>query len=193
MKFTDDHYKFVDSLCKVITAVALIVAGYWGYEKFVREEAPILEIRARTTSRILWDPIGKDACSALFDVKLENIGTTLFTVRRVDVAGWLTQRKLDAGDTARVFDVQALEKTEPFYKHSFTSGSFVARFPAGTWDRDTFEWWLRRPVDDSQLLYLKISFMDDHDQEMAFESDWDVICGTSGTITRRRDQGRAGE
>ncbi len=53
MKFTDDHYRFIDAMCKVITAVALIVAGYWAYAKFVREEAPILEIRARTTSRIL--------------------------------------------------------------------------------------------------------------------------------------------
>jgi hypothetical protein len=193
VKFTDDHYRFVDSVCKVITAIALIVAGVWAYQKFIREEAPILEIRARTTSRILWDPIGSDACSALFDVKLENIGTTLFTIRRVDVEGWLTQRKLDAGQTARVFDVQALEKTQPFYKQSFTTGSFVARFPAGTWDRDTFEWWLRRPTDDSQLLYLKISFVDDRDQVMAFESDWDVICGGSPTITRRRDLGRPEE
>lgn len=193
MKFTDDHYRFVDSLCKVITAIALIVAGYWGYEKFVREEAPILEIRARTTSRILWDPIGKDACSALFDVKLENIGTTLFTIHHVDVAAWLTQRRLDAAETARVFDVQALEKTQPFYQHRFTSGSFVARFPAGTWDRDTFEWWLRRPADDSQLIYLRIAFMDEHDRMLTFESDWDVICGVTQTATRRRDQPRAGE
>src|SRR5262249_38030974 len=76
---------------------------------------------------------------------------------------------------------------------SRTTGSFVARFPAGTWDRDTFEWWLRRPTDDSQLLYLKISFVDDQDRVMAFESDWDVICGGSPTITRRRDLGRPEE
>jgi hypothetical protein len=37
VKFTDDHYRFIDSLCKVITAIALIVARYWGSEKFVRE------------------------------------------------------------------------------------------------------------------------------------------------------------
>jgi hypothetical protein len=187
VKFTDDHYRLVDSLCKVTTAIALIVAGYWGYHKFIREELPVLEIRARTTSRILWDPIGKDACSALFDVKLENIGTTLFTVRRVNVTGWLTQRKVPEGQGVVAFDVHALEKTEPFYRQSFTSGSFVARFPAGTWDRDTFEWWFRRPADDSQLLYLKISFVDDNDRMMAFESDWDVICGGAPTVTRRRD------
>ncbi len=190
MKFTDDHYRFIDAMCKVITAIALVVAGYWAYHKFIREEAPILEIRARTTSRILWDPIGKDACSALFDVKLENIGTTLFTIRRVDVAGWLTERKLGDGESARVFDIHALEATEPFYKQSFTTGSFVARFPAGTWDRDTFEWWLRRPAGDSHLVYLKISFLDEHDNVMAFESDWDVICGTTQTVTRRRDTAR---
>ncbi len=108
-------------------------------------------------------------------------------MRRVDVAGWLTERRLEAGQAARAFDVQALEQTEPFYKQSFTTGSFVARFPAGTWDRDTFEWWLRRPTNDAQILYLKISFIDEKDRVMAFESDWDVICGATQTVTRPRD------
>ena len=187
MKLSDDTHRSVDTLCKIVTALAIVVAGYWTYHKFVREEEPTLEIRARTSSRITWDSIDKDSCAALFDVKLENIGTTLFAVRQIDVAGWLVQRKLVGAEDTRWFDAQALERTPPFFKKSSTTGSFIARFPPGTWDKDTFEWWIRRPADDSQVVYLKIAFMDEHNQVMAFETDWDVVCGTSSGGARQRD------
>jgi hypothetical protein len=178
VKVSEDALRVIDATCKVVTALAIVVAGYWTYHKFLREEEPTLEIRARTSSRITWDSFGKDACAAEFAVKLENIGTTVFKVKRIDLEEWFVQRSLHPGENARLFDMQALEATPPIRQKSYTKGSFIARYPPGTWDQDTFEWWLRRPPDDSQLVYLKISFMDENDRLMAFETGWDVICGT---------------
>jgi hypothetical protein len=187
MKLSDDTHRSIDTLCKIVTAMAIVVAGYWTYHKFVREEEPTLEIRARTSSRITWDSIDNDSCAALFDVKLENIGTTMFAVHQIDVSGWLVQRKLVGAEETRWFDAQTLERTPPFFTKSLTSGSFIAKFPPGTWDKDTFEWWIRRPADESRLVYFRIAFLDEHNQVMAFETDWDAICGAGSGGVRQRD------
>ncbi len=104
----------LDGLWKISQIAAVIVGGYWTWDKFIKVEAPLLEPRVATT-RDLGAPLPHpDGCLRSFVVGLKNTGTSVFKVTRVVTRAWSFTLRRDE-DTGRLMDLEQIEDGKPLF------------------------------------------------------------------------------
>src|ERR1700676_190087 len=81
--------KWTSGLVNVAQTIAIVIAGIWTYQKFIKMETPSLQPRPAIITELHWSPSGQlDSCRANFVVTVRNDGKTLFTVENVLVRIW---------------------------------------------------------------------------------------------------------
>jgi hypothetical protein len=134
-----------ESAKNIAQIIAIVVAGLWTYQKFIKTEVPSLELRSSVTSDLSIDPLAdKRSCSATFSVYAENIGQSSFDVSRVRVRGWEFDVAEDKKRFAVFVDTEKTTSKPPFFDQEFTSRRLVGRYAPGQKSFTTFEWILRR-------------------------------------------------
>jgi hypothetical protein len=100
-----------DFLTKWIQVVALTVAAYWTYTRFLVGEKPSLETRVDITSNLKWENRGPKSgtCYVFFDVQLKNIGISSFAVRGARIRAWRSELPILGNGLAQFLDVDELE------------------------------------------------------------------------------------
>jgi len=79
-----------DNLTKWIQVLALGVAAYWAYTRYIRLEAPSVELRADVNIEIKEQKaaFAPDSCFVRADVEVKNSGVTSFDVGQLRAEVW---------------------------------------------------------------------------------------------------------
>jgi hypothetical protein len=140
-----------DNITKWIQIVALAVAGYWTYIRFIRVDAPTLE----PVSRVEFDGPRFDphdeSCRVKIGLKVFNEGHSGFAVSRVQIQGWQgspAPQKTTVGNAA-YFNTEWMREGVPMLNVNSVPDSLLNRnYPPGTHFDQTFSWDLEpiRPI-----------------------------------------------
>jgi hypothetical protein len=69
--------------------IAIPVAAWWAFTRFVEGEKPSLEYRADVHGELNWYPRSSTDCLAEYRVTVKNIGKTSFEVTKANVRAWI--------------------------------------------------------------------------------------------------------
>jgi hypothetical protein len=99
-----------DSITKWIQVVALVVAGYWAYTRFIRVDAPSLEPVAHL--ELVGSVLSQhdDLCRINVKLVVHNDGHTSFDVGRVQVQGWQSTAPLPTDGSPAYFNVNKMRE-----------------------------------------------------------------------------------
>ena len=79
-----------DAIAKWVQVVALFVAAYWAYTRFLTGEKPTLEERVDISSALVDERPGPlpDTCYVYFNLKLRNQGVASFDTDGIHIQAW---------------------------------------------------------------------------------------------------------
>jgi hypothetical protein len=108
-----------DPITKWIQVVALGVAAYWTYTRFLRFESPSLETRADIdVSLDSWAAPVPRTCYITMNVGIQNSGLASFEVGKVRVRAWRSDLPQPGTDVPTFMDVDKIEESTPIVDFS---------------------------------------------------------------------------
>jgi hypothetical protein len=136
-----------DNITKWIHVVALVVAGYWTYTRFIRVEAPSLEPVARVMTKDNTPSITRHdgLCRFNIGIIVRNEGHSSFEIRRVQIQGWQSSAPQPQAGNPAYFDVKKMQEGTQILKVDSLPDSFLNRpYPPGSQYDQNFEWDFKR-------------------------------------------------
>src|SRR2546430_3410371 len=129
---------------------AILLGGLWTYIIFIQKDFPLLEARGNATSDIFWfrtTSPNEDDREVVFNVVLENRGSSSFDISKIRVRGWEFDFGTDAGHLA-YFDPIKMQEKKTFHDETYnlTSGSglpFPSHYPPGASMTNSFVWLIK--------------------------------------------------
>lgn len=124
--------------------MALVIAAYWTYTRFLVGEKPSLETRVDITSNLKWENRGPSPgpCYVFFDVELKNEGISSFDVKGARIRAWRSELPTLGNDLAHFLDVDDLEHSQNFID-KFDPRLLDMHFAPGERVWRTFTWIFR--------------------------------------------------
>ena len=131
-------------LTKWIQVVALAIAAYWAYTRFLAGEKPSLETRVDITSNLKWEDRGPapGTCYVFFDIELKNEGKVSFDVRKVRIQAWRSELPKAPTGFARYIDIDEFEHGQSIFDNG-DSRLLEMHFAPGERAWRTFPWVFR--------------------------------------------------
>lgn len=116
-----EQFKGWSEVLKNIAQIcAIIVAGWWTYHKFIKTEAPSLELRADVMSNVNWVPSSNpEYCQANFRIQVENSGKSSFDLGSIHVRAWKFDVPANENAAATSFDNDQIKKGPTFFDRTF--------------------------------------------------------------------------
>jgi hypothetical protein len=120
-----------DSLTKWIQVVALIVAGYWAYTRFVRVDAPSLEPTGEMDVKV--DQDETYPCDLKIRLTIKNTGHTPFDINGLTFNAWKVNAPHPSGNSPVYFSLNQMRLGEPLLQN-FTPDdlTLIDHYPAGS-------------------------------------------------------------
>jgi hypothetical protein len=188
--------KFLDTwlgrFVSVVTIVGAIVGAWWGYTRWLAEDAPALELRPKTDGDLNWyRRAGSDAeCIAEFKVSLENIGKRTIELTEATVSAWSLdislskEKKIEYVDplklTKGITPVVAQAPLIPPTDQKDEKGAYLRTYyPPGVADDLGMMFVMQREPGKIIVLLAegKYRIKGANEQEYWFWHDWDEVCG----------------
>ena len=176
-------FRGLEALQIIVQIIAIFVAGFWTYLKFIRTEAPLFENSARV-SRSLNAPAEQGgACLRSFNVTFENTGKSVFTVKRVLTRVWKFSLQRDKDVT--LVDLDKIEAEEPVFKKEFPDPAlndntrpapFLKRYRPGEVYSHDFQFLFKRKEGEAWI-FVKTEIFLDGEAKPHVAGAWDPICG----------------
>ncbi len=166
-------------IAKNITQIlAIVVAGCWTYQMFIKTEAPSLEPRVKASGNLSQEELDKGNCFVRFHVTVENTGKTSFAITEVQLRGWFVERRPMEKGSSEFFDIEDIaQKASPFFQRSFHGGPFIQRYAPGNAFNHTYEWTVRKA---KMMVLMRAEFRaknpEGENQWNAYAWNW--ICGS---------------
>lgn len=178
----DRFFRILDAAKIIVEIIAIFVAGYWTYLKFIRTEAPLYE----TNTSINWSLSPPEErggnCLRFFNVTLENTGKSVFTVERVVTRVWKFSLQ---EDKAVVFvDLDRIESQKPVFQKEFPDPAFgdktrwypfLGRHRSGESHGHDFQFLFKKEA--GAWIFVKTEIFIEGESEPEFAGMWDSICG----------------
>lgn len=174
----------------VVTIIAIVCAGFWGYTKFLRVEAPSLEPRGNANSRIFWNAYDSSRCEAVFDVDFANLGHSSFDVTKLEVQAWKFTKPWIKDNFATYMDTDEVKKTgerifeKPYSEFPPGGGihMFIGHYPPGATFRHSFVFLVSKSQDQvskapGQSVYFEASYyLKNSTEPHAYTGAWSTVC-----------------
>jgi hypothetical protein len=141
-----------DALTKWIQVVALGVAAYWAYTRFVIADEPSLEPLCKVGGELsrMVSPLA-GACVLSFRIAVENAGSVSFDVREVDVQAWPFALDLPGPGGVSPIDLDKAESSTPIIHGPLKSRFLVSHYPPKGASDESFSWVLSAPTSRGYL------------------------------------------
>jgi hypothetical protein len=180
------------SLKTIVEISAVLVAGIWTYDHFLRFDEPSLKTSFRFKAELERDPIlTSPNCLLIVKANAENFGKTDFSIKRVTQRIW----QVSDGDlwttapgAARFIDLESLTKEDPAKrpmlanpKVSEPDGPLAYRYVPGASASYDFPWALH---ETSDTIVVRFDFDIDDDQSDFFFT-WGKPCVQESTSERQ--------
>jgi len=165
-----------DPITKWIQVVALGVAAYWTYTRFLRLESPSLETRADIDVNLdSWEAPIPHTCYITMNVGIQNSGLASFEVGKVRVRAWHGDLPKPGTDIPTFMDVDKIEESTPIVDFSPYSHALQTHYSSSQNVRQTIVWTLgsqRR-----QIYVFRADVEDRRGKPLGYASRWkDDIC-----------------
>jgi hypothetical protein len=154
-----------EPLTKWIQVLALSVAAYWTYTRFLVGEKPSLETRLDITSNLRWEDRGPrpETCYVFFDVEVKNEGRVSFDVERPHIRAWRSDPPKPVADVAQYIDMEEFENGSKVIDNS-DSRLLNMHFAPGERAWRTFSWVFRAQPPGVYLFRIDMDAL--HDREV---------------------------
>jgi hypothetical protein len=163
-----------------VEVVAILVAGWWTYSRFIKIDEPALKENFGFESTLAWHP-SKDASSCVAEdhFKITNQSKSPVDVRRVLRRAWYVERPVtERGAGITYFDPmeQALT-TKPADEHWYgKNGPFVQTYPPGASSDYSFEWSVENRPNTYVLVRLDLYADSEAKELLDLRYDWGPPC-----------------
>jgi hypothetical protein len=164
----------------LVEVAAIVLAGWWAYDKFFKTEAPSIGRRIRMESELIWTDKTPSLCLAEVKVKVTNIGKADLEVKsarlqawRVPAAAW--QAGAPAG-AVRLIDLKDFKQDETKVLERPIK-AFVARYGPDVEWKETLVLVVPRLPQDIVLLYLELGFNPKVPEDIDWIHEWGWVCG----------------
>jgi hypothetical protein len=170
-----------DTLKKWVEILALIVAAYWTYNRFIRVEAPSLERRPRIYGELsvnLHSNATPTYCEVTYIVTIKNQGLTSFDVEAIHIQAWRNELPKPAPN-GTFLDMKELEKGYRFINLTPQTSTLLRHFePQGeTWQSFT---WILDAKQEPGLYMFGVDAEDERKQSLPTARSWTLnFCTTT--------------
>lgn len=159
--------------------VAIPVVGYWAFSRFVAEEAPALEHRARLQGELSWQQRSDKDCIAEYRIKFENIGKSSIELTKTKLRAWL----LDVPAlTETIVYVDPLKmRNQKALLEADLDQYLVHRYAPAVTDEVGLMFLVKRAPGQMMLFLIEGESQTGGQQTQEwFDHRWDYACGESG-------------
>lgn len=119
-----------DSLTKWAQILALIVAGYWAYTRYVRVDKPSLEPTGSVELNV--EQYGEDACRVRIEITIKNIGHTSFDIDTLHIDGWRSETGHPTDEKPFYFSLNNMKEGQQVLNETPNDLILNQHFPAGS-------------------------------------------------------------
>jgi len=173
-----EAYKTWSEVAKNVAQIlALLVAGIWTYEKFVRTESPLHTPKGKTSGELIWEATADPSiCQANFILRLENTGTQPFTVSSVKVSAWLFEPPISPDTPLAFLDEAEILRSKPDFERSFQNIALCREYAPQAIAHQMFSWFLRKLP--RKALFVRGQLISDQPLGLQ-EYRWSGVCPSS--------------
>lgn len=178
----DRSFRILEKTKIIVEILAILVAGYWTYLKFIRTEAPLFETNASIDRDLSPAEDRGGSCLRFFNVTLENTGKSAFTVERVVTRVW--KFPLQEDKAVEFVDLDRIEAQEPVFQKEFPDPAFgdkarwypfLGRHRSGETYSHSFQFLFKKEV--GAWIFVKTEIFIEGEAEPEVAGMWDSICG----------------
>jgi hypothetical protein len=172
----DSLDKWINLGKHIVEIVAVFVAGWWTYTRFIQTEEPAQRKNFVTEQQMQWAASPSPmACYGILSLAFQNVSKAEVKIAKVVQRAWLLPLPAFAGQIEYV-DPEVLDDAIPADSSSYTDGPFVQEYPPQAKVRYDLVWTMRRAP--GIALFRIDLFADSTDSEPTeWAYDWDEICG----------------
>jgi len=77
----------------IVEIAAILLGGYWTYDKFIKTEKPALERNFKAEGTLMWQEVSDpDVCMAIVHIQLKNISKSKIQITKVKRYAWYIER-----------------------------------------------------------------------------------------------------
>jgi hypothetical protein len=184
MQIKRESIKVWSEIVKNIAEIlAILIAGLWTYNLFLREDAPALELRATIDNNLTWTKLAdNNSCEAVMRVHFENTGTSTFDITKVYVTGWKFRLEKSDQTFAEYFDLEKIKRSgELFFEKTYDVANsseesllqpFVQHYSPGDMYTHNFRWVITSQQDSQVLFFVKLLSDKGNNQESWITYSW---------------------
>jgi hypothetical protein len=168
--------RWVSVIKQGVEVLAILVAGWWAYTRFIQTEVPAQRRNFVTEQKIEWAASPHpSACYAILSVSFQNISKAEVRIEKVIQRAWLLPLpSLD--DPIAYVDPEQLDNAPATDSISYADGPFVQDYPPQARAFYDLVWTIRRTP--GIALFRVDLFVDSADREPTdWIYEWDEICG----------------
>jgi hypothetical protein len=175
----------LSSLKTIVEISALLVAGIWAYDRFLKVDEPSLRTNLSVSAELHRDAaLSSPQCLMGVQTKVENIGKTAFRIDRVVQTVWrIPDSRLWTPTPPHLFvDVEALLKDTPAFPPldtvAFASGQSLAYnyVPGAVAEFDFM--WVVPEMPASETVVVRFDFDINNEPGVDFKFVWGKPCST---------------
>jgi hypothetical protein len=172
-----------DTLKKWVEILALIVAAYWTYNKFIRIDEPSLERRPSINGELaakLHTNATPQYCEVTYIVTVKNLGLTSFDVGGIHIHAWRNELPKPAPDPT-FLDMKGLEKGHQFIDLTPRTSTLLRHFEPQreTWQSFT---WILDAKQEPGLYMFGVDAEDQHKRSLGIARSWTLdFCTKNAT------------
>lgn len=168
--------KWLTRVNVVLQIIAIPIAAYWAFTRFVAEEAPALELRPKVTGELSWKEYSENECIAYHRVKFENIGKSSIELTDVMLRVWRRNVPALAGE-AQYMHPFAAPNEAAIAEVSLTE-FLRSRYPPNVADETGAEFLVKRAPGRMMLFVVNgTSKIAGGKSDKWFDHQWDFVCG----------------
>jgi hypothetical protein len=80
--------KYLGILKSIVEIVAICIAGWWAYTRYIKDESPSYLTRADLKGDLVWYEDSNDVCQGDYRVEFHNIGKTTIEITQARISVW---------------------------------------------------------------------------------------------------------
>jgi hypothetical protein len=174
----------LSNLKSVVEIAAILIGGWWTYDKFIRTEEPSLAPHFQVASDLVWHKLpGSSNCIAEVKVSVQNKAKSTIEIKAVQRIAWIVAREPETQGIS-YFDAMESTHTTPFDKKRYNKGPLAQRYPPESSSHHTFTWFVHKRPGTYSLFRIDLYRQPDDTESFDYVYEWGPTCDSVVTPSK---------
>ena len=171
--------KTVEVVKTVVEIIAIFVAAWWAYTRFIQEDTPSLVTRGDIQGTMNWYQNSTNDCEAAYQIEFQNIGKVPIDVSRVRVSAWHLTEGDDAAQANQVTLLEPLAMRSPTPIFEKDTDRIRGTYAPGERTKNVFSFLVSRSLEKRILFKVDVWRAEDNQQGNPYwySYHWSWPCG----------------